>query len=125
MDSRDLALSIVDLEQGNRRALQRPRGAAVEEAPRARQALDDVFGAQGPGQTPARIAPALGQTVDDDDGIFVHVLDIIRRRRRGDLPLPDIVAVELIEDESAVHPPGDLDPAVEHLAANDLARRIA
>ena len=53
------------VEQRNGRALQRPAAAAVEEAARAGHRLDHLARADRPRHAPARVAPVLGEAVED------------------------------------------------------------
>ena len=63
-----LGLGMVEVEQRDGGPLERVRCAAVEEGANARDGIDDVGGANGPADAPARVAPVLGKPVEDDDG---------------------------------------------------------
>ena len=74
------ASTCVGVEQRDRRALQRlasrrRRGTS----PRWRRASITFFGPDRPRHAPARVAPVLGQAVEDHDRIAVDVLDVARR----------------------------------------------
>ena len=129
------AIDVLVLEQRDRRALQRLRAAAVEERSRAGDRLDHALGTDRPGDAPARVAPVLGEAVEQDDRIAVDVLDVARgaldRTAASTRPPPaparptDVVRIELVEQQRAVELARDRDPARELVAANELAGRVA
>src|SRR6185503_3348259 len=83
----------------------------------ARDRIDDHLRTYRPSDTPAGVAPILGEPVEDDDGIAVDVLDVPRGALDGKavaLRRPNVMRIELVEQERAVelarnlHPPGEL-----------------
>src|SRR5690349_1175401 len=116
------------VEKGNGRALQRPRAAAVEEGAGAGHRLDHLGGRHRPGDAPARVAPVLGQAVEDDDGIAVHVLHVAGGALDGELAgaaRPDIVRVELVDEQGAVELARGAHPALQLVAVDELAGGVA
>ena len=87
------------------------------------------FGPDRPGDAPARVAPVLGEAVEEHDRIAVDVLDVARgaldRQLRPAAPRPDVVRVELVDEQRAVELARDRDPARELVAADQLAGRVA
>ena len=89
-----------------------PRAAAASSRRRRgtsrrwRRASMTFARADGPGDAPAGVAPVLGQAVEDDDRIAVDVLDVARgaldRQLAGRPAAPDVVRVELVEEQRAV-----------------------
>ena len=59
-------------------ALERMIGPAVEKGTGAGNRLDHRFGSKRPTDTPAGIAPVLGQPVEQHHGVAIDVLDIAR-----------------------------------------------
>ena len=117
------------VEQRDGGALQRLRAAAVEERPGAGHRLDDLPRADGPGGAPAGVAPVLGQAVEQDDRIAVDVLDVAGGALDGQAGPPgagpDVVRVELVEQQRAVELARQRDPLRELVALHQLAGRVA
>lgn len=51
-------------------------GAAVQVGAAAADRLDELFGADDPGDAPAGKAEALGQAIDDEDVVLIDILDV-------------------------------------------------
>lgn len=64
------------LKHGDRGLLEGCVGAAIQVRTAGADGFDELLGAQDPGDTPAGQAEALGETVDDEDIVFVYVLNI-------------------------------------------------
>ena len=102
---------------------------AVHGAGRAVQHFNDVLRAHGPAGAPAGIAVALGEAVENDDGILVHVFHEFRRGngagRGRAVGIVDEVGIEFVAADEAVFPAGRGHIAVQGLAGNDFARGVA
>ena len=104
-----------------RRAAGSPRAAAACEPPPSRNepalatASMTVLRADRPGDAPARVAPVLGEAVEEHDRIAVDVLDVARgaldRQRARARRDPDVVRVELVEEQRAVELARDVAPS--------------
>src|SRR5690606_16909671 len=119
------AFGLEDLDGG---ALDGAGGAAVKEGAGGGDGLDDGLGGDDPAGAPAGVAEALGEAVDDDDGVGVDVLDV---RGRGDgagagpAVLEEVVGVELVHQEGAVAAARHGDPGGQFLAVDDNAGGVA
>src|SRR5690606_16672775 len=78
-----LGEGVLGREQRERGALHGARAAAVEEGAGAGEGLDDAARPDRPGDAPARVAPVLGEAVEDHDGIALDVFDELGRARDG------------------------------------------
>ncbi len=116
-------------EELDGRALERTAAAAVEERAGARHRLDDRARPHGPGHAPARVAPVLGQAVEQHHRIAVHVLHVARRADQAavgdEVGPPHVVRVELVDQHRAVQLARDGDPLGQVVAADQLAGRVA
>ena len=128
-DRRRLGQDPLRLQQRHRRPLEGLRAAPVEEGAGALDGLDHLPGGQGPGHPPAGVAPVLGEAVQDDHRVAVHVLHPAGGAHGGARLLlgaaPDEVRVELVEDQRALEPPADVDPARQLVARDQLAHGVA
>lgn len=64
--------------------------------------MDKLLGANDPGYTPSRKTESLGETVNDEHIVLVHVLDVVGGRDDGAVAVCGVVvsAVELVHDQS-------------------------
>jgi hypothetical protein len=90
------------VEHGDGGLLEGDVGAAIEVGAAGADGLDEFLGADYPGHTPARESEALGQAVDDEDVVVVHVDDVLGGGNNGAVAVGGVVVpgVELIHDQS-------------------------
>src|SRR5205823_3732794 len=123
-----LLLHVLNAEERDGGPLQRLGTPAVEERAGARDGLDHRARPDRPGHAPARVAPVLGEPVEDDDRIAIDVLDVPGGALDGQFPRahrPHVVRVELVDEESALELSRRPHPAPQLVALDELARRIA
>src|SRR5690606_12360833 len=120
-----LGQGVLGREERERGALHRAGAAAVEEGARAGEGLDDAARPDGPGDAPARVAPVLGEAVEEHDRIALDVLDELGRARDGRSVSIQIVGIKLVEQERAVELPRGAHPGLELRADDGLAGGIA
>ena len=66
-------------------------GSTVEIAATRPNGFDEFFGPNNPRNTPAGKAEPLGETVNDEDIIFVYVFDIVGRGDDGAIAISGVV----------------------------------
>jgi hypothetical protein len=118
------------VEQRDGGALQRLGATTVQERAGAGDRLDHLLGRHRPRHAPARVAPVLGQAVEQHDGIAVDVGHVARAALDGQLiggaaAGPQVVRVELVEQQRTVELARDFDPARQLGAADVLTRGVA
>jgi hypothetical protein len=79
-DGLGLGPGVGGAEQADGGPLQRPEAPPSRNEPALETASITRFGADGPGDPPARVAPVLGEPVEDDHRVAVDVLDVARPR---------------------------------------------
>jgi hypothetical protein len=81
--------------------LKRHIGASVQVASTAANRLDEFLGAYYPGYSPAGQTEALGQAIDEQDVVFVDVLNVLGGRNGRPVAVRSVVvaAVELVHYE--------------------------
>lgn len=75
--------------------------ASVEVGAAGTDGVDEFFGAENPGDTPARETEALGEAVNDEDIVFVDVFDVVSGGDDGAVTVGGVVvtAVEFVHDQ--------------------------
>ena len=66
-------------------------GSTVEVAAARPNGFDEFFGPNNPRNTPAGKAEPLGETVKDEDVIFVYVFDVVGRRDDRSIAIGGVV----------------------------------
>jgi len=66
-------------------------GSTVEVAAARPNGFDEFFGSNNPRNTPAGKAEPLGETVNDEDVIFVYVFDVVGRGDDGAIAIGGVV----------------------------------
>ena len=102
LQSLHLGLYQSRLEHRDGRLLERNVGAAIEVGATAANGLDKLLGTQDPSYAPAGQAEALGQAVNDEDVIYVDVLDVLGGGNGRAVAVGGVVVagVELVADQS-------------------------
>ena len=117
---------VTGLEHGDGGFLEGDVGSTVKVRAAAADRLDEFFGADDPCYTPSREAEAFGQTVNQEDVVFVDVDDVVGGRDGGAVAVAGVVVagVELVHDQSGTVPADVLDLS-EFGVLNDLTSGIA
>ena len=104
-------------------------GTAVHGAGGAVQHFDDVLRTNGPAGTPAGIAVALGQAVEDDHGILIHVFHEFGGGNGAGggsaVCIVDEVGVEFVAAEQAVFSAGRGYIAFQRFTGNEFTGGVA
>lgn len=96
-----LAADLIRLQHRDSSLLKRHIRTTIQITPTRANSLDKLLGAHDPCDSPSRKAEALREAVDDEDVVFVYVLDVLGRADSRAVAVAGIViaAIELIHYE--------------------------
>jgi len=125
LESDLLLRDMLRVKEGDGRELERVVGTTIQEGTRLRERGDQVLGTDNPAAAPARKTPVLGQAIDDDDRVDVHVFHVFSGRNGGAQRFViDVPRVKLVKNKSDRLLPAELDEVLEFLTLDNLTSRV-
>ena len=119
---------MIRLEQAQHMFLERIVCSAIQERARTSDCVNNRLWCQCPADTPTGIAPVLGQSINNNDRVFVDIFNIFGRRNHLWIPVSgsriDVMGIKLIKNQRATQFTRHFDPLLQLRSLDHLPGRV-